>query len=180
MTWIWISLLVIGGLIGLLAGVGALLPKNHRASAEVTLKKPPQDVWNVVSNIQEWPAWHANIVRVERLSDHEGHPVWRLLTKDGDLPSEVLEASEPTAAKPGRLVTRIADPAVPFSGSWTIEVSGTEAASRVTVTENGEIRNPIFRFFSRFVFGHTASLVSFLSDLAKKTGDNVKPKVTAE
>jgi hypothetical protein len=65
-------------------------------------------------------------------------------------------------------VTRIADPDQPFGGTWTFELTRAGAGTRVTITERGEVYNPIFRFLSRFVFGHTATLESCLLALERK------------
>ena len=35
------------------------------------------------------------------------------------------------------------------------------------ITENGEVYNPLFRFMSRFVFGHTATIDKYLEDLGQ-------------
>ena len=39
------------------------------------------------------------------------------------------------------------------------------AAERLTITEDGEVYNPFFRFMSRFVFGQTATLDEFVRNL---------------
>ena len=40
----------------------------------------------------------------------------------------------------------------------------------LTITEDGEVYNPIFRFMSRFVFGHEATMATYLSAAQKKLG----------
>jgi hypothetical protein len=72
----------------------------------------------------------------------------------------VMEVAE--ALPPQRFVTRIADPDQPFGGTWTFEIAPDVAGSRLTITERGEVYNPIFRFLSRFVFGYTGTMESFL------------------
>lgn len=42
----------------------------------------------------------------------------------------------------------------------------------VTVTEDGEVYSPLFRFVSRFVIGHTATLDRKLKALARRFGEN--------
>jgi hypothetical protein len=77
-----------------------------------------------------------------------------------------LEQQQP----PSLLVTRISDPKLPFGGTWTyrIESAGT-GASDLTITENGEVYNVIFRFMSRFVLGHYATMDAFIRDLQART-----------
>ncbi len=40
--------------------------------------------------------------------------------------------------------------------------------STLTITEDGEVYNPIFRFMSRFVFGHEATMAAYLSAAEKR------------
>lgn len=71
--------------------------------------------------------------------------------------------------QPGqRLVSRIADKNLPYSGSWTYQLEAVPEGTRLTITENGEVYNPIFRFMSRFVFGHTSTMEQYLSSLQKR------------
>ena len=41
--------------------------------------------------------------------------------------------------------------------------------SDLTITEDGEVYNVIFRFMSRFVFGHHATMDAFLKNLQART-----------
>ena len=47
-----------------------------------------------------------------------------------------------------RRVTRIADRNLPFGGTWMVEIVPADGGSKVTITENGEVYNPFFRFAS--------------------------------
>lgn len=73
-----------------------------------------------------------------------------------------IERQEP----PSLLVTRISDPKLPFGGTWTYRIEPAGAgASDLTITENGEVYNVIFRFMSRFVLGHYGTMDAFIRDL---------------
>ena len=67
-----------------------------------------------------------------------------------------------------RLISRIADKSLPYSGSWTYDLEPVAEGTRVTITENGEVPNPIFRFLSKYVFGHTKTMETYLTDLQQK------------
>lgn len=56
-----------------------------------------------------------------------------------------------------------------FGGSWTYELTPVADGTRLRITENGEVYNPLFRFLSRFVFGHYASIDKFMADLERRT-----------
>jgi hypothetical protein len=73
------------------------------------------------------------------------------------------------------MVVRIADPDLPFGGTWTYELKQEESGTRVTITERGEVYNPIFRFMSRFVFSHTATLERYLAALRARAAQQPRP-----
>ena len=66
-----------------------------------------------------------------------------------------------------------ADPKLPFGGTWTYEVQPDVTGSAVTITEDGEVYNPIFRFVSKFIMGHKATMNGYLRALGKKFGQDV-------
>jgi hypothetical protein len=69
---------------------------------------------------------------------------------------------------------------LPFGGRWEFDITPAGAdASRVTITERGWVSNPIFRFVSRYVMGHTASLEAYLRALGKQFGSEPTPTVVA-
>ncbi len=73
---------------------------------------------------------------------------------------------------PGHLVTEIADPHLPFGGKWTTDILPIPPnGCIVQIREDGEIHNRFFRFMSRFVFGYTATIDTYLKDLGKKFGE---------
>ena len=83
------------------------------------------------------------------------------VAKQDDVPIALVEQRAP-----GRVVTRIADPNLPFGGTWTFELTPEGGGTRVTITERGYVTNPIFRAVSRFVIGHEASMAAYLRELA--------------
>ena len=87
--------------------------------------------------------------------------MWRESDQHGQ--KITFEAME--SIPPRRLVTRIADGNLPFGGSWTYESAPSGEGCSVTSTEEGEVYNPIYRFVSRFVLGHTATLEAYLKAL---------------
>ena len=71
------------------------------------------------------------------------------------------------------MVTRIADPKLPFGGSWSHQISPVDGGSSLRITETGEVYNPIFRFVSRFFIGHAASIEKYFTALGNKFGERV-------
>jgi hypothetical protein len=69
---------------------------------------------------------------------------------------------------PLRLRMRIDDRSLPFGGTWTYTLRPVEGGTELTLVEDGEVYNPVFRFMSRFVFGHHATIDRYLADLRKR------------
>ena len=75
---------------------------------------------------------------------------------------------------PHKLVSKIADDDLPFGGRWTYELRESEGGgTRITITENGKIYNPIYRFMARYLFGYHATLENYLKALGMKFGEEV-------
>jgi uncharacterized protein YndB with AHSA1/START domain len=160
--WIVGAIVALGLIITI---VGWLLPVAHVASASATVSGSPQDVFEVVTQVEKYPTWWNDISRVEMLPPESGRTRFRQHDATGSVVMEVMESTAPS-----RFVTRIADPEQPFGGTWTWEIEPQGTGARVTVTERGEIYNPLFRFMARFVFGYTSTMESHLAALAARVG----------
>jgi uncharacterized protein YndB with AHSA1/START domain len=160
------SALYIGGtvtvLIVALVIAGYLLPAGHVASVEASFDRPPADVFAAIEDVRRYPEWRPDVTRVDVLSESP-RVRWKESGRQGDITFELEDRVAPT-----RLRSRIADPSLPFGGSWTYEVTPSGSGTRVRITERGEVYHPIFRVLSRFVFGHTATMEQFLQNLAHK------------
>jgi hypothetical protein len=79
---------------------------------------------------------------------------------------------------PHRLVTRVTEKEKNFGGTWTVAIASTPSGADVTITEDGWVANPIFRFVSRFVIGHHATMDTLLKQVA--TTLNEEPALSGE
>lgn len=168
----WI-LYIAGGLVGLLialiglaALVGLMLPAAHVASRTVRVERAAADVWRALTDRASQPGWRRDLRRLEALPDVDGAPSFREHSRHGVITFVVDQSTPPGPGRSGLLVTRIADDTLPFGGRWIYQIDDDSGGARVTITEDGIVKNPVFRFMSRFVFGHTATLDAFLRDLA--------------
>ena len=164
-----IALYVVGGLLALVLVVvviGYMLPKEHTASRDVTVAASPERVFALISTPAEYPKWRSDVDSVEVLPPEGGKDRFRELGSNGPI---LLRVEESVPAK--RLVTVIADPTLPFGGKWTYELTPSGAGTTLRITEDGEVYNPVFRFMSKFVFGHTATLEKYLEDVERAVGD---------
>jgi hypothetical protein len=149
----------------LIAVIGSSLPKKHQVSRTVRLPLPPDLLYSVLADVDRYPAWRPGVTALNRLADRNGLPAWVETVRSGRIPL-AFERME----RPSLLVTRITDATLPFGGTWTYRIAPVADGSELTIVEDGEVYNPIFRFMARFVFGHTATMDTFLADLRAKAG----------
>lgn len=155
-----IALLAIAA--GVIALLGSRLPEKHIASRSILLRQSPQEVYAVVRDFGSAPAWRSDIERIEVTS--AGAPVrFREVGENGTVNYELVE--DVPAQK---MVTRILDTDLGYSGQWTYTFTAENGGTRVTIQEDGEVSNVLFRFMSRYVFGHTATIDSYLTSLEKR------------
>lgn len=116
-------------------GFGALQSAAHVVSRTKRLPARPETVWGLINDPVATAGW------------------------GGKVKTEVVEQDEP------RLLTRTIVGETAFGGTWTFELApeGHEATT-LTITERGEIYNPLFRTVMRLV-GHTRTIDAYLAKL---------------
>ena len=88
-------------------------------------------------------------------------PALQQVTAKSSVPVDIVEQDPPR-----RLVTRVKETEKMFGGTWTCVIAPGADGSTLTITEDGWVANPFFRFMSRFVIGHHATMDSVLKDVA--------------
>jgi uncharacterized protein YndB with AHSA1/START domain len=162
MRWLLFGVTLIVTLAAAVAVIGALLPVKHVSTSSEEITQPPARIWALISDVMGYPTWHPGVTKVELLNPGQPNPTFRETTKNGTMTYATIAAEPPT-----RLVTRIADRNLPFGGQWEWTIAPTATGSRVTITERGEIYNPLFRFVSRYIIGYTATMTAVLQALAR-------------
>jgi hypothetical protein len=161
-------MLYIGAALALLivavAVIGALLPKGHTASRTARVSLPPGALYALLSDVGQYPAWRKDVKSLQRLPDRDGHPAWIEEVGGTKIPM-YFERMDP----PSLLVARIADASLAFGGTWTYRIGPAPGGSNLTITEDGEVYNVIFRFMARFVFGYHATMDAFIRNLQSRS-----------
>lgn len=145
--------------------VGWSLPVTHRASRQATYAAPPDEVYAALTRIEDYPSWRSKVSSVQSLDAVNGARSYRESGGDGRI-TYIVDAADAD----GRLVIRIADKSLPFGGRWTHTLAPSGTGTTLRIVEDGEVYNPVYRFVSRFVIGHHATLDTFLIDLGRKLG----------
>lgn len=160
---VWVALLV----------TGALLPSHHVAICRLRVGRPRAEVFRLLRDIEAYPSWRKELKRVEVIpSAASGALRWRELTGDEALTLELVEAHEDEG-----LVVRIADPKLPYGGTWSYRLESDGTGTVLTVQEDGIVRDPLYRVLARFVFGHTGTMRSVLASLATRLESAERPTV---
>ncbi len=154
-------------LVGIIALIGSRLLKTHTASRSVLLHQSPAQVYAVMRDFESTPKWRSDVERVSVQPGPGGRLQLREQGKNGVINYELTED-----VPDKRLATRIMDTDLGYSGTWTYVLIPENGNTRVTITEDGEVPNVFFRFMSRYVFGHTATMDSYLTSLAKRFEEN--------
>ena len=156
LVWIVVGVVLA---IALVTVMGYALSQDHVASMTRLVELTPERVFVRITDVERYPEWRKDVDRVEVLS---ATPVrWREHSDGDAITFEIVQA-----VPDEKVVSRIADPNLPFGGTWTYELRRDGQGTRVTITERGSVYNPIFRFMSRFIFGHTATVEAYLDALA--------------
>lgn len=169
MKWILIvpAVFVFVGLV--IAAVGAMLPREHQVSREARFGCSAAMLFAIVRDFAAYPAWREGVQGAEILPvSSDGLVGYREASRHGRITYRVIE--ERTAEK---LVLQIADEDLPYGGTWTFAFVPDGSGARLQITERGFVKNPVFRFMARFVFGYSGSIEGYLRDLERK-GEGLK------
>ena len=175
---VWFLLGLLGVLVAIPVGmtlVGLFLPREFTATRSVALPVPPEEVFALIADVPGQTAWRKGLERIERADqvDSAGrgeiaHEAWREVYQGGR--SMTLETT--TSDPPHRLVRTIVAAEGPFRGAWEYTVTAAaNGGSQLTVVERGEIRSPLVRFASRYMFGREAYLDLYLAEVRARLGD---------
>lgn len=163
-----VVLVLVGGIVAL---IGSRLPREHVASRSILLHRSPQEVYAVVRDFGSAPKWRSDVKDME-VETKQGGPVYfREVGKNGTVNYELIED-----VPRQRMVTRIRDTDLGYSGQWTYMFASENSGTRVTIREDGVVSNVLFRFMSRYVFGHTATIDAYLTALAKHFDEETVPQ----
>lgn len=155
----WVIIIVVG-LLAIVAIVALLLPQSHVATRSRTFPQSSERVFAAIGDVRNYAKWRPGVREVTVLSDKP--PRWREDGSSGKVEFE-LTASDP----PRRQVVTIASKDSPFGGRWEYDVTPDGSGTRLTLSEHGEVYNPIFRFMARFVFGYTKTMEDYFAALDK-------------
>lgn len=164
MNIVLITLGIIVGIIILMVLIGYVTPVKHTASISEELKLPDHKLYKLLTNVKNYPKWRTELKEVKVISESE----WVEVSKFGEMGFNFTELVENK-----RVVGTIKpDKNMQFGGSWTYELEATgDKTTKLTITENGEVYSPFFRFVSKYIMGHKGTMKRFMQNLKNEIGD---------
>jgi len=169
----WILLimaLLVSIVVAILVG-GMATPRRHVATRTLVLRASPDTVWQLIRTVHKYPDWRDDTQSVSVSADSEGPLQW---TEVGRQKSVSYRATLDEA--PHRFSSQITDDDLGYTGEWQYVITPTDSGTRVTITETGEVGNPMFRFFGTHFVGYTREIDACLRDLAQHLGEHAKPQ----
>lgn len=161
-----------GLLVSLVAAMvvgGLATPRVHVVVRTIVLKAPPATVWKLIRTFKEYPNWRDDIFSVEEMVGSDPRPAW---TQIG---GKSLSYIATTDEAPVRFTTRILDDDLGYSSEWQHVLAPVGDGTRLTITETGEVPNPIFRFLGAHIVGYNGPIDAFLRNAALELGELAKP-----
>jgi Polyketide cyclase / dehydrase and lipid transport len=158
----WLSVVIVLA-IGTAAVMGSRLPVEHTASVSEIVSASQQKVWGLTTDPAAMPKWRTELKGVTLLAPEGNAPCWAEIQS-----SMTMALCADVREEPTRQVVRIADPKLPFGGTWTYELEPAGADStKVTITEHGTTGPAMWRFVRHYVMGEDGSIKQYLSDLKR-------------
>jgi hypothetical protein len=171
MLWLKIGAGIVAAVVLYVLIAGNLAPRTHVASVRLALKRPAAEIFAAISDHAGQKAWRPDLKEVELLPAQEGKAVYRETTSSGAVRYIVDES-----VADRRCVTRILDENLGYRGRWIFELEPTGGGTRLTITEEGEVTNLMFRALSP-LFSKTKTIEGYLDALSRRFGEDAKPEI---
>lgn len=169
MIWIVLGVALLAVFALIVRTVGKRLPVAYTVTRKAQYNRSPAEIWLIVSDLSAQPEWRPDLRSAERMPPRGARDVW--VETDNRGQTTTLETVESTPHR--RLVRRISDDNLSYSGGWSLEIGEFGEVTSITITETGEINNSLFRFLNKYVVGHRSGVDRYLTALGAKLGIDV-------
>jgi hypothetical protein len=170
MKWIMLSIVAIFLLLTLVMLIlGLLQPVKHSVTRSIHLNQSAGTVFAVLTNTAALPTWSSTVQKVELLPDSAGKPTARVTLKWGHLQ---MIMSQIESVPPTQLIIRMTRENGPILGTWTYQLTADARGCQISLTEEGELKNPFLRVIS-WLRGPDTNIKRTLLDLAQKFAENL-------
>lgn len=146
----------------LVFAVGLFLPKTKSAQRVVEFNAVPEEIWRIVTEIEQQPRWRTDLKKVEILERTPEYEVWTEYSASGAPLTFKTQKKRPFDCYEMEIAR-----ATVFSGRRIIKLDGLNIdVTRVTIVEQAEIKNPFMRVLAHLSFDFGRTLDRYVKDLA--------------
>lgn len=161
MTYLYWGIGLLALIIAIILAIGTMLPVKHTASRSIELNAPTEKIWSLITNYADMPKWRKELLKVEPTTTANGTQIWQEFENE----KQSLDFETTLQIESQKLVRKIVGENLNFGGTWTFELIANGNKTTLTIIENGEVYNALFRFVSTYIMGHHASLDKFIKQL---------------
>jgi len=161
---VWWGLIVLVFTLFVLYIIGFFMPVRHSLSVSRHYALPRAELWRILTDFSEYTRWRTDLSKIQRLDDHAGADVWL----ETDRHAQAIAYLTSELVQQQRLKRDIVTDNLPFGGSWTFLLTDNQALTTLTITENGEVYNALFRVMGKYIIGFDRSINRFLDDLERE------------
>lgn len=159
MKYALMFLVVVVAVVVSIVVIGMFTAKDHEISMARTYNASVKTIYGLVRNYDKYPKWRTGVKSMTR----DGATRYIEESGHGKIPYRIVDDLENS-----RVVSSIDDATLPFSGTWTFEITEQGGKTQLRITERGSVPNPLMRFFSAYVFSHERTIRTYLDDVARQ------------
>lgn len=157
-----VMLIVVALVAGITGLIGCALPAEHTISQTVVVPATADQVYALISHVQDYPHWRTGVTSVDVLPEEAGQFHWVEVTSMGKVP-QFLTENEPLQKR----VVTIDDANLPWGGSWTYQLVPQGMTTQLTITEHGYVKNVYLRFADKYILGQSSTIQQYENDVVK-------------
>lgn len=140
-------LVTLCGVLLIIGLIGSTLPEQESIQDEVTVRNPPLQVWNTLTQPEHMKQWRDGILTLQPHSRFAPQEGWIERSELGSSTIEVVEWNEPRF-----LVLETKSTTLPWTARRVIELQEKEGSTRVLMKEVRRTANPYLRLAYRLGF----------------------------
>jgi len=170
-----IIFILLASFIGGILWFGNSLPELSHNSASHHFNRPPEYIWQLIYNYQNYPEWRENVYSVEKIPGKLKHDAWKEINADGiTTPFKLIQADanifiiiKETGRKPQN------------SGKWHFEItpSADGQSSTLKITEDRPITSLVPRVINHLLNTSTSHINAYFRSIENKImGDALRDK----
>jgi len=137
--------------------LGRRQPENHVAAIAFVVPSSRATVWAALTDYTAMPKWWPAVKSVRT----ETRPNGDVVTWTTDPHGNRMGFRTAESAEPSHLVREMVGSEKLFGGTWTYELTTEGSGTRITITERGYIKPPLFRGMAKLFMKPDATMRDF-------------------